>query len=202
MPRGSSTSRFRRSLWAGNAGLSVYDACYVVLAEQAGAPLLTADRRLAAVAPAKHPARLMELTSSAFADGGPIPVRHTCDGEDVSPPLAWTAPPDGTVALALCVDDPDAGRYTFTHLLAWGLAPAAGSLAEGEAAPQEGRNDFGAQGYRGPCPPFGRPHRYVFRLLALDADPALGPSDRRRSFDAAVEGHVLATAELTGRYER
>jgi Raf kinase inhibitor-like YbhB/YbcL family protein len=144
----------------------------------------------------------VELTSTAFADGEPIPVRHTCDGEDVSPPLAWTAPPDGTVSLALCLDDPDAGRYPFTHWLAWGLPPVAGGLGEGESAPREGRNDFGAPGYRGPCPPAGKPHRYVYRLYALDAEPELGPSDRRLSFDAAVEGHALATAELVGVYER
>ena len=144
----------------------------------------------------------MELTSEAFADGRPIPVRHTCDGDDVSPPLAWTAPPAGTVSLALCLDDPDAGRYPFTHWLAWGLSAAAGGLSEGDAAPAEGRNDFGAPGYRGPCPPPGKPHRYVFRLYALDADPELGPTDRRLSFDEALEAHVLATAELVGVYER
>ena len=144
----------------------------------------------------------MELTSPAFADGEPIPERHTCDGDDVSPPLAWTEPPAGTVGVALCVDDPDAGRYPFTHWLAWGLPAAAGGLGEGEAAPREGRNDFGAPGYRGPCPPPGRPHRYVFRLYALDSEPDLGPSDRRLSFDSALEGRVLATAELAGLYER
>lgn len=144
----------------------------------------------------------MELTSGAFSDGEAIPQRHTCDGDDVSPPLEWTAPPAGTASLALCVDDPDAGRYPFTHWLAWGLPAAAGGLADGQAAPAEGRNDFGATGYRGPCPPPGKPHRYVFRLLALDAEPALGASDRRLSFDEAVEGHVLAEAELTGHYAR
>jgi Raf kinase inhibitor-like YbhB/YbcL family protein len=144
----------------------------------------------------------VELTSPAFGDGESIPRKHTCDGDDVSPPLAWTAPPGGTAVLALCLDDPDAGRYPFTHWLAWSLSPEAGSLGQGEAAPAEGRNDFGAPGYRGPCPPPGKPHRYVFRLLALDAEPELGPSDRRLSFDQAVEGHVLATAELTGLYER
>ena len=144
----------------------------------------------------------MKLTSPAFADSELIPARHTCDGDDVSPPLAWTAPPDGTVTLALSLDDPDAGRYPFTHWLAWSLSPAAGALAEGEAAPAEGRNDFGAPGYRGPCPPPGKPHRYVFRLLALDIEPELIRSDRRLSFDRAIEGHVLGAAELTGLYGR
>ncbi len=80
--------------------------------------------------------------------------------------------------------------------------PLEGALGEGEAAPAEGRNDFGAPGYRGPCPPPGKAHRYVFALYALDAEPELGPSDRRLSFDKAVDGHVLATAQLTGTYER
>jgi len=144
----------------------------------------------------------VDLTSSAFAAGEPIAAEHTCDGDDVSPPLAWTAPPDGTAALALCLDDPDAGRYPFTHWLAWGLPPEAGALEQGEPAPSEGRNDFGAPGYRGPCPPPGKPHRYVFTLYALDAEPELGPSDRRLSFDKAIDGHVLATAGLTGTYGR
>jgi Raf kinase inhibitor-like YbhB/YbcL family protein len=144
----------------------------------------------------------VELTSAAFADGESIPACHTCDADDVSPALTWTAPPNGTVSLAVCLDDPDAGRYPFTHWLAWGLPGTAGRLGEGEPAPQEGRNDFGAPGYRGPCPPPGKPHRYVFRLYALDAEPELGPSDRRLSFDAALEGHVLGQAELTGTYER
>jgi Raf kinase inhibitor-like YbhB/YbcL family protein len=143
----------------------------------------------------------MELTSSAFADGEPVLPKHTCDGDDVSPALAWADPPEGTVSVALCLDDPDAGRYPFTHWLAWSL-PAEGSLGEGEAAPAEGRNDFGAPGYRGPCPPPGKPHRYVFTVCALDAQPQLGPSDRRLSFDKAIDGHVLATAALTGTYRR
>jgi Raf kinase inhibitor-like YbhB/YbcL family protein len=144
----------------------------------------------------------VELTSAAFGDGEQIPVRHTCDGDDVSPRLVWTAPPDGTVSLALCLDDPEAGRYPFTHWLAWGLPAAAGGLGEGEPAPAEGRNDFGAPGYRGPCPPPGKPHRYLFRLYALDAELELRAADRRRSFDAALEGHVLETAELVGTYGR
>jgi Raf kinase inhibitor-like YbhB/YbcL family protein len=144
----------------------------------------------------------MELRSAAFAHGEPIPERHTCDGDDVAPPLEWTAPSDGTVSLALCLDDPDAGRYPFTHWLAWSLPAVAGSLGEGEAAPAEGRNDFGAPGYRGPCPPPGKPHRYVFTLYALDAEPGLGASDRRVSFDKAIDGHVLGSAQLIGTYAR
>jgi Raf kinase inhibitor-like YbhB/YbcL family protein len=143
----------------------------------------------------------VELTSSAFADGEPIPGKHTCDGDDVSPAMAWSGAPEGTVTLALSLDDPDAGRYPFTHWLAWALPPE-GALAEGEAAPAEGRNDFGAPGFRGPCPPPGKTHRYVFTLYALDAEPELGPSDRRLSFDGAIDGHLLESAQLTGTYKR
>ena len=143
------------------------------------------------------------LRSAAFPDGGQIPGRHTCEGVDVSPPLQWLEPPPGTEELALLVLDPDAPAGTFAHWVAWGLAPAAGGLAEGERAPAEGRNDFGELGYRGPCPPRGRgPHRYVFRLFALDGPPALRPGPDRAELERAVEGRVLAVAELVGLYER
>src|SRR6266508_1904857 len=92
----------------------------------------------------------LALTSTAFEDGEATPRRHTCDGDDLSPPLAWGGQPPETQSLALVVDDPDAPGGTFTHWLAWGFDAATSELAEGEAAPTEGRNDFGANGYRGP----------------------------------------------------
>ena len=143
------------------------------------------------------------LTSPAFEQGQPIPQKHTCEGEDVSPPLAWSGVPEGTVSLAMVVDDPDAPGGTFTHWLGWGIDPAAGSLAEGEAAPVEGQNDFGQVGWRGPCPPPGHgSHRYVFRLYALDGelDPAVGAG--KAQLERAFVGRALAVAELVGRYER
>jgi phosphatidylethanolamine-binding protein (PEBP) family uncharacterized protein len=91
------------------------------------------------------------LESSAFDNAQAIPSRHSCEGEDVSPPLRWTNAPEGTRSLALVVDDPDAPGGVFTHWTAWGLDPAAGGLAEGEPAPGEGQNDFGTTGYRGPA---------------------------------------------------
>src|SRR5919197_6162289 len=110
----------------------------------------------------------LEITSGAFEEGATIPRRHTCDGENVSPPLAWSGAPEGTRSLALIVDDPDAPVGTFAHWLAWGLDREAGGLGEGERAPSEGRNDFGRTGYGGPCPPRGHGrHRYFFRLYAL-----------------------------------
>src|SRR5919201_4155538 len=93
------------------------------------------------------------LSSSAFRSGEPIPARHGCDGDDVSPPLAWSGVPAEARSLALVVDDPDAPGGTFTHWLAWGIDPSSDGLREGEPAPVEGRNDFGMTGYRGPCPP-------------------------------------------------
>jgi Raf kinase inhibitor-like YbhB/YbcL family protein len=145
----------------------------------------------------------MRLTSPAFADGEEIPRDHACTGRDRSPALAWAEVPADTRSLALIVDDPDAPRGTFTHWLAWGMDPGAGGLAEGERPQHEGRNDFGTVGYRGPCPPPGHgPHRYRFRLLALDAAPDVPGGAGREQLEAGVAGHVLAAAELVGRFER
>ena len=143
------------------------------------------------------------LESGAFGHAEPIPTRHTCDGEDLSPPLRWATVPEAARSLALVVDDPDAPRGVFTHWVAWGLDPAASGLSEGEAAPNEGTNDFGTVGYRGPCPPPGHGrHRYVFRLYALDRDLELESGTGKADLEQAIEGHVLTTAELVGTYER
>jgi Raf kinase inhibitor-like YbhB/YbcL family protein len=143
------------------------------------------------------------LESSAFEHAQPIPNRYTCDGDDVSPALGWANVPEEARSLALLVDDPDAPRGVFTHWVAWGLDPGTGGLGEGEAAPGEGRNDFGTAGYRGPCPPPGHgPHRYVFRLYALDRNLELDPGARKPELEQAIEAHVLTTAELIGTYER
>jgi Raf kinase inhibitor-like YbhB/YbcL family protein len=143
------------------------------------------------------------LESSAFQHAQAIPDDHTCEGRDVSPPLRWAEVPEGTQSLALIVDDPDAPVGVFTHWIAWGIDPAADGLKEGEAAPSEGRNDFGTTGYRGPCPPPGHGrHRYVFRLYALDAGLDLADGAAKADVEAAMEGHVLTMAELVGIYER
>ena len=145
----------------------------------------------------------VELSSSAFAAGQPIPRRYSCAGEDLSPPLAWRAVPAGAVSLALIVDDPDAPGRTFTHWLVWGINPDAGGLGEGERARREGLNDFREIGYRGPCPPRGHgPHRYFFRLYALAREPAVSPGASRTELEGALEDNVLAVAELVGTYER
>jgi Raf kinase inhibitor-like YbhB/YbcL family protein len=143
------------------------------------------------------------LESSAFENAQAIPTRHSCEGEDVSPPLRWTNVPKGTRSLALVVDDPDAPSGVFTHWIAWGLDPAADGLDEGDPASYEGQNDFGVSGYRGPCPPPGHGrHRYVFRLYALDAEPELAAGAVKAELEEAIAGRVLTTAELVGTYER
>jgi hypothetical protein len=151
----------------------------------------------------------LSLTSPAFDPGGDIPVKYTCDGEDISPPLRWTAPPEGTRGLALICEDPDAPGGLFVHWVLWNLDPSlrdlpaeftTKSLAYDHAL--EGANDFGKQGYGGPCPPPGPAHRYYFKLYALDAklDMEAG-ADRGRLLEA-MEGHVLEQAEHMGRYAR
>jgi Raf kinase inhibitor-like YbhB/YbcL family protein len=143
------------------------------------------------------------LRCDAFENGQPIPARHTCDGEDLSPQLSWTEPPEDTRSLALVVDDPDAPSGTFSHWLAWGIYVGAGGLGEGEAAPREGRNDFGATGYRGPCPPPGHGvHHYSFRLAALDSELDLAAGAGKQELEQALAGRVLIVAELVGTYER
>ncbi len=146
---------------------------------------------------------MFDLTSTAFAESQAIPVGHTCDGDDRAPPLAWSDPPEGTASFALLVDDPDAPGGTFTHWIAWGFGGETREHAEGSAAPFEGQNGFGNSGYGGPCPPRGDgPHRYVFRLFALDSELELSNGAGKAAFQDALEGKVLATAELVGIYER
>jgi Raf kinase inhibitor-like YbhB/YbcL family protein len=143
------------------------------------------------------------ITSSAVVDDGSIPRRHTCDGEDRSPPLSWSAPPTGTRSLALILDDPDAPGGRFIHWLAWGIPGTPGGLAEGEAPPREGRNDFGSVGYRGPCPPRGHGrHRYRFRLHAVAEELRVAPGAGVEELERALTGNVLAVAELIGIYQR
>ena len=160
---------------------------------------------LAASCAAKDRSHGMALTSSAFAPGGAIPRRHTCDGENLSPPLAWTGAPAKTRSFAVLCDDPDASN--FTHWVLFDVPAGVSSLDEGLrpghmiAGAAEGENDFGGIGWGGPCPPTGE-HRYAFRLYALDV-PKLGlVSPTKRQLEAAMEGHVLAEARLAGTYRR
>jgi Raf kinase inhibitor-like YbhB/YbcL family protein len=154
----------------------------------------------------------LSLTSSAFANGGGIPQRYTCEGADVSPPLAWSGVPEGTKSLALVVDDPDAPdpkapKMTWVHWVLFNLPPTSGGLPEAvspdalPAGARQGRNDWNKPGYGGPCPPIGR-HRYVHKLYALDAVLADLKTPTKAKLLEAMQGHVLAQAELIGTYEK
>lgn len=151
----------------------------------------------------------MKLTSSAFQEGETIPKNYTGDGRNTSPPLRWDEPPAGTRGWALVCEDPDAPRGTFTHWLAYNVPAETRELAEGvprEPAvadgTKQGVNDFGKVGYDGPAPPPGKPHRYVYRLLALDRPLDLKPGGTKAGFQQEVKGHVLAEASLVGTYGR
>ena len=149
-----------------------------------------------------------ELTSDAFTHGGAIPSAHTCDGEDRSPALAWTAPPAGTKDLALIVDDPDAPMGRWVHWVVYHLSPSIRRLPEGfphdaelPDGTRQGRTDFGRTGYGGPCPPRGT-HRYRFTLYALDSVLSLGPGAVTKELEQAMRGRLLAEAALMGTYRR
>ena len=149
------------------------------------------------------------VTSSAFAAREPIPTRYTCDGADLSPPLAWSEVPQGTQSLALIADDPDAPMGTWVHWVLYGLPADTRELPEGVPAKEtvldgarQGTNDFGRIGYGGPCPPPNGPHRYFFKLFALDAEPELGPGATKDELLAAMRGHVLGGGQLMGLYRR
>jgi Raf kinase inhibitor-like YbhB/YbcL family protein len=145
----------------------------------------------------------LELSSPAFDEGEPIPERHSCDGENTSPPLSWNFIPEGTRSLALIVHDPDAPSGDFLHWLAWNIDPHPGGLGEGASAPAEGANGRGQPGYMGPCPPPGHGrHRYFHELYALDEELALEPGATREALENALDGHVLGEARLMGTYER
>jgi len=144
-----------------------------------------------------------DLTSESFEHGESIPERHTCSGAGTSPPLAWSSVPEGTRAMALIVHDPDAPSGDFVHWLAWNIAPDDGGIDEDAPAPGEGTHGFGRRGYAGPCPPPGHgPHRYYFRLYALDAMLDLEAGATREQLEDGIAGHVLAEAELMGTFER
>jgi Raf kinase inhibitor-like YbhB/YbcL family protein len=151
----------------------------------------------------------MTITSSAFRSGQPIPVKYTCEGEDVSPPLQWSDLPAGVNRLSLICDDPDAPAGTWVHWVVYDLPLTRGELTEKVPTSQtlpdgakQGRNDFKRVGYGGPCPPPGGPHRYYFKLYALDTDLGLRSGATKRDLLRAMEGHILAEAQLMGTYQR
>jgi len=138
--------------------------------------------------------------TSVFKNGDRIPDKYTCKGEDVSPPLSITGFSKDAKSLAIIMDDPDAPGGTFLHWVLWGLPPKT-SILEGTQEGDGGMTDFGNSGYGGPCPPPGKPHRYFFRVYALDSVPELA-SATRKGLEAAMKGHILAQGELMGTYSR
>lgn len=143
----------------------------------------------------------IKITSSAFQAGGEIPAKYSCNGSNVSPPLHLADVPAEAKSLALVVVDPDAPGGTFTHWIIWNIDPKTAELGDGKvgAGVVEGANDFGKNGYGGPCPPSGT-HRYYFRVFALDTQLSLKSGAKAREFEKAIAGHVIARGELMGRY--
>ena len=150
----------------------------------------------------------LTIRSPVLHEGGSIPARYTCDGEDVSPPLEWSGVPKGANTLALTCDDPDAPSGLWVHWVVFDLPPSVTGLPEGvpptpeiSGGGRQGKNDFRKIGYGGPCPPSGT-HRYVFTLYALDSPSGLPAGATRQDLLAATKNHVLGQATLTGTYSR
>ena len=170
--------------------------------------LLVACGPEAPVAP-KEVEMALYVSSTAFQEGESIPAQYSCQGQDISPPLAWSEPPSGTRSFALIVYDPDAPVGVFTHWVLFNLpadsrelpeaVPTKPQLANGAS---QGKNDFDKIGYRGPCPPPGSPHRYRFTLYALDQALDLKSGATRKQVLEVMSGHVLAQGQLTGTYQR
>lgn len=165
-------------------------------------------RRRTANATDVEAGRTMQLTSASFANSDSIPSRYTCDGDGISPSMAWSGAPAATKSFALIMHDPDA-PVDFTHWLAYNIPPNVHELAEGAsndgAMPHgaaEGVNGFRRMGYGGPCPPAGKAHRYVFLVYALDTNPGLPAGVTREQVESAVRSHIVATGRLTATYGR
>jgi len=151
----------------------------------------------------------IQLSSSAFSDGGTIPQKHTCDGEDRSPALSWSSLPTAVKSLALIVDDPDAPSGTFVHWVIYNIPASLNGLPEGvakadkvEGIGTQGINGFRRTGYNGPCPPRGPAHRYFFKLYALDTSLNLKAGVNKSDLENALRSHVLAQGQIIGKYGR
>lgn len=144
----------------------------------------------------------MNIEAVAFEHGKPIPQKYTCQGENVSPELIFKDAPSNTKTYVLIMDDPDAPSGTFDHWIAWNLPGDTKKLHEGVALAHQGKNHFGKLGYKGPCPPPGKPHRYFFKLYALDTSLSLPDGSTKSQVESAMQGHILAKAELIGTFQR
>ncbi len=150
----------------------------------------------------------MKISSPAFSEGGLIPKKHTCDDANASPPLTFEGVPSGTKSLALIADDPDAPAGTWVHWVMFNILPATKSISENvppdkvlSSGARQGTNDFRRIGYGGPCPPGGT-HRYFFKLYAVDTELKLNAGINKKELINAMRGHVLAEAQLMGKYKR
>lgn len=151
---------------------------------------------------------IIQVTSPAFAAGQPISDKYTCHGDDVSPPLQWHGAPQETKSFVIICEDPDAPGGTFTHWMLYDVPSATVALSENVAktgslpdGSKQGKNSFGNIGYNGPCPPAGKPHRYFFRVYALDATLGLDSGVDRSDLLNAMNGHILARGEWMGTYQ-
>lgn len=144
---------------------------------------------------------VMNISSSAFGHNESIPSQYTCDGADINPPLSISGVPDGVKSLALIMDDPDAPVGTWDHWIVWNIPPGLGSIVEDSVPGIQGKNGWGRSDYGGPCPPRGT-HRYFFKLYALDRLIDLGSGASKAALEKAMQGHILAQAELIGLYQR
>ncbi len=145
----------------------------------------------------------IQITSTAFSEGGKIPRIYTCDDQNVSPPLAWTGVPTTTVSLGLIMDDPDAPSGTWVHWVLYNLPPDLTHLEQGKTGSgTDGKNDFSRLGYGGPCPPRGSTHRYNIKLYALDTRLDLKSGASKAQVESAMRGHILAQGQLMGKYSR
>ena len=149
----------------------------------------------------ESPMAEMTISSPAFAQEEAIPTQFSCDGDDVSPELVWTGVPEGTVSLVLIVDDPDAPVGIWDHWILFNIAPGTAGLPQGGTAGKDGSNSWDRTGYGGPCPPGGT-HRYFFKLYALDTTLDVPEGSYKAAIEQAMEGHILAYAELMGTYSR
>jgi hypothetical protein len=143
------------------------------------------------------------ISSPAFMNGGRIPKKYTCDGENVAPPIEWSGAPEGSKSVAIICEDPDAPSGTFTHWVLYDVPVSKHRLAEGTEMGTVGVNDFGVRGFGGPCPPSNdAAHHYAFHVYALDTDSLGPPGLSKDAAREAMNGHVLAEGELTGIYKR
>ena len=144
---------------------------------------------------------LLTLSSPAFEDGAPIPEQYTCDGGDAPPPLTWREPPAGVASYALLMDDPDAPGDAWVHWVLYNIPPDIQAIGEGDIG-VTGSNSWNRAEYGGPCPPTGEEHRYFFKLFALGSRLDLEPGSEAEELLQAMEGHILAQAQLMGTYRR